>query len=226
MKFECVSCKFRSFAVSTLDDDQLSLLTDNCLDVSFKKGDIIFKQGAFSLNIAYLKTGLVKLHMLGDNNQNQIIKLAKAPDYIGIPTTLGDKVNQYSATAIEDCSVCFISIDTFKILIETNKEFAYEIILKMCKNELANFKNCFQKTQKNSRGLVADALLNFATNIYEKPEFTIPLSRIEFAHLISSSREQVCRVLSEFHKDNIINLKGKRIEILDKNRIIKIAQSG
>ncbi len=226
MEYNCHTCKYRSFAISVLDDDQMCMLDNNCSSVNFKKGDIVFKQEAFSSNVGYLKKGLVKLHMNGLADREQIIKIAKAPTYIGLPTTIGDKVNKYSATAIEDCSVCFIDLETFKKLILSNPQFAYEIILNMCENELTHFKNCLHKTQKNARGLVADTLLNFANNIYESASFTLPLNRSEIADLINSSRELVSKILSEFNKDGIIELKGKEVTITNLELLIKISENG
>ncbi len=226
MGYQCQTCKFRSFAVSVLEDDQMCLLGDNCTEVHFKKGDIIFKQDSFSLNVGYLKTGLVKLHMRGLGGKEQIIKISKSPTYLGIPTTIGDKINQYSATAIEESSVCFISLEVFKELILKNQQFAYEIILNMCKNELTHFRSCLHKTQKNARGLVADTILNFANNIYQSSSFSLPLTRNEIADLINSSRELVSRILSEFHNDKIIKLNGKEVSILNLDLLIKISENG
>lgn len=222
----CQECKYRSFAISVLDDEQICKLGKNCIEVNFKKGENIFKQDVYSLNVGYLKTGVVKLHMKGLAGKEQIIKIAKSPTYIGIPTTIGEKINKYSATAIEDCSVCFIDLDIFKTLILSNPQFAYEIILNLCENELTHFKNCLHKTQKNAHGLVADTILNFADKIYESKTFVLPLTRSEIADLINSSRELVSRILSEFHNDGIIKLHGKQITILNLDLLIKISENG
>jgi len=226
MSYQCKTCKLRSFAVSVLSEDQISLLGNNCVAVDFKKGDIIFKQDAFSLNVAYLKTGLVKLHMRGLSGKEQIIKISKAPTYLGIPTAIGDKINHYSATAIETSSVCFIRLETFKDLILSNPEFSYKIIINMCQNELIHFRNCLYRTQKNSRGLVADTILNFANNVYESSSFSLPLTRNEIASLINSSRELVSRILSEFHNDGIIRLEGRKVTILNLDLLVKISENG
>lgn len=226
MEYNCHTCKYKSFSVSVLDDEQVCLLDNNCTEVNFKKGETVFKQDMYSLNVGYLKKGIVKLHMRGLAGKDQIIKIAKAPTYIGIPTTIGDKINKYSATAIEDCSVCFIDLEIFKKLILGNTQFAYEIILNMCENELTHFRNCMHKTQKNARGLVADTLLNFANNIYESANFTLPLNRSEIADLINSSRELVSKILSEFNNDGIIKLNGKEVTITNLELLIKISENG
>ena len=226
MLTDCSNCEFKSFATNTLNFKQVLYLRDNCSDTIFRKGEVIFKEGALSLNIAYIKIGLVKIHMKGVGNHEQILKIIKAPNYLGIPTSVGDKVNVYSATALEDTSVCFINLDTFKNLLLDNKDFAYQIIIDMCKKELDNFKSCISKIQKQSAGLLADALLNFASSIYNSLEFDLPLNRQELADLLGTSRENVSRTISEFQKDGLIKISKFHVKIIDINRLKKISGLG
>jgi len=195
------------------------------VEVTFSKGDIIFKQNALSSNIIYIKEGLVSIHITGPERE-QILKIAKGPSYLGIPTTLGDKINHYSATALTDVSVCFIDIETFKTFIATNKEFAYEIIVELCKNELGHFKRCVNQMQKQSPGRVAEALLFFADEIFKNDSFTIPLNRHEFGDLTGCSRENVSRILMEFHKDGLIKIDGPDIKILNKEALKMVSKNG
>ena len=68
------------------------------------------------------------------------------------------------------------------------------------------------------KGNMADALWNSLIKS-SCPTFTIPLSQAELANRIDTSRESVSRVLSEFDKDGIIDVKGKQIEIVNKNHL-------
>ncbi|MBN1949999.1 MAG: Crp/Fnr family transcriptional regulator [Bacteroidales bacterium] len=193
--------------------------------MTLKKGSVLMQQGALSSNIAYLKKGLAKIHIKGPYHE-QIIKIIKAPEYLGLPNTFGDKINNYSATVLEDSEVCFIDIDTFKYLLANNEKFAYEIILSLCNNELGSFKKCATRTQKQIRGNVADVLLDMSNRVYDSDDFEIPISREEIANLIDKSRESVSRVLSEFEKDGILKISGKKIEILDKEKLKLIFETG
>ncbi|WP_025865767.1 cyclic nucleotide-binding domain-containing protein [Prolixibacter bellariivorans] len=94
----CLNCKVRSAAANHLSIDELDLLGKRSVEVEFDKDEVIFKQDAFSSNIVYLREGIVKLTMRG-HNREQILKVLKAPTYLGIPTTIGDKINNYSAVA-------------------------------------------------------------------------------------------------------------------------------
>jgi CRP/FNR family transcriptional regulator len=225
MENDCKSCPFNLKAVNTLNDDSFVQLNDNHAIVNFSKGNTIIKQGNFSTNVAFLRTGIAKVHITGPYHE-QIVKLIKAPTYLGLPTTFGNKINQYSVTAISDANVCFIDIEIFRNILKENEKFSYDIILELCSNELDSFHRCANRTQKMIRGNMADALLNFSNNIFLSDKFTLPLTQSEFANLVDTSRESVSRVFAEFDKHGIIKISGKNIEILNKKSLELISQNG
>ena len=175
--------------------------------------------------LSMLKDGLIKVHAMGPEKE-QILDVIKGPSYIGIPTTVGAKTNHYSATAISDTTVCFISFDVFKEFVTQNGEFAYEIIVELSKNELRSYKKCINQVQKHSAGKIAEALLHFSKVIFNKDKFIIPLTRNELGDLTCSTRETVSRILSDFSNNKIIKLNKNNITILDKNKLEIISQKG
>ncbi len=225
MKTDCKTCIFKSKSAETLDDGQLSQLSCNNAMVNFRKGDLIIIQGTFSTNIVYLRKGLVKIHISGPYHE-QIVRIVKASRYLGLPTTIGDKINQYSVTAISDVEVCFIDISAFRMLLRETEHFSYEIILDLCKDELESIRRCASRTQKQTRGNIADMILEFADNLCESNTFILPVSQADIGNLVDTSRESVSRILSEFHRDGIINMKGKQIEIINKKSLQLISQNG
>lgn len=220
----CKTCVFKSNAAKSLDDDEIELLNCNHLKVHFKKGEPVIRQGHYSSNVIYLRKGLAKVHIHGPYYE-QIIKIVKAPRYLGLPTTVGDKINQYSVSVIEDSDVCFIDIGVFQTLLE-KKAFSSEIILSLCLYELDSFRKCALRTQKQTRGNIADVLLEFSDNFYESDTFELPLTRDEMGNLVDTSRESVSRILTEFNKDGIIRIVGRRITILNKKSLKLISENG
>lgn len=221
----CYYCKEKSKAAFQLEREELQTLGDNCNQVTFHRGDRIMIQDSLSYNIIYIKSGLVKIHMMGPERE-QILKIAKGPCYLGIPATMGAKVNPYSATCISDAEVCFISADIFKVFIHNNGGFAYEIIVELCHNELFNFKKCINQVQKQGNGKIAEALLYFSEKIFESEKFELPLSRNELGDLTCSSRETVSRILSDFAQHGIIEIDKKQITILNKEQLERISETG
>lgn len=225
MNQDCRLCPFVSTAIEKLSDFQMQQLTDNHIVVSFKKGDPIIKQGTYSTNVIFLRSGLVKVHITGPYSE-QIVKISKAPQYLGLPTTFGDAVNQYSITALDNCELCFIDNTTFRQLLKESEHFSYQIIQSLCRYEIESFRRCANRTQKLTRGNLADVLLDFANNIFQSDVFTIPISQVEIGNLIDTSRESVSRMLSEFEKDGIIRMTGKQMEIINKKSLELISQNG
>jgi CRP-like cAMP-binding protein len=225
MKSDCKDCAIKSKAVSKLSAEEIEKLSFSCALVKFHKGDSLIRQGTFSTNVAYLRSGLAKIHIAGPYHE-QIVRIVKAPSYLGLPTTFGDKINQYSVTVIETAEVCYIDIDAFRYLLKVNHDFSYEILLEICNNELEVFHRCANRTQKQMRGKIADVLIELSERIYNSDIFKIPLTQEDLGNLVDSSRESISRVLTEFEKDGIIKLIGKKVEIINKKSLSLISLNG
>lgn len=225
MKDICHYCKKKSSATGKLEYKELEILGHNCNQITFHRDDKIMTQNMMSQNILFIKDGLIKVHIKGPDKE-QILDIIKGPSYLGIPTTVAAKTNQYSATAISETNVCFIKFDVFKEFLILNGEFAYEIIVELCKNELRSYKKCINQVQKQSSGKIAEALLYFSEIIFNKDKFKLPLTRNELGDLTCITRETVSRVLSDFSRNNIIKINKNNISILDKKQLENISRTG
>jgi CRP/FNR family transcriptional regulator len=221
----CSVCSSKSEAAQKLSSDEIRVLENNCARVKFQSGDIIIKQDSFSTNVAYIKSGLVKIHVKGPMRE-RIMKITKAPRYLCLPGSFGDKTNHFSVTALEETIVCFIDFNVFKQFIYMNGDFAYQIILDMSKSELQNFSNCLNNAQKQNIGRVADAILFFADKIYGSNSFDLPVSRQEIADLTGITRESASRIFSEFHNERIIDLQNRHLTILNEKLLKEISEKG
>lgn len=225
MDNKCINCTLKSAATSKLDENGLCKLSANHVTISMSKGETVIKQGTFSTNVAFLRKGFAKVHITGPTSE-QITRIVKAPTYLGLPTTMGVKVNQYSVTAVSNVEVCYIDYTVFSKLLTENPAFSYEIILELCKSELESYHKCANRTQKQTRGNIADMLLEFSNNIYESEEFYLPLNQSEMGNMCDTSRESISRVLNEFIRDGLITIQGKNIKIINKKSLQLISQNG
>jgi len=193
--------------------------------VRFRKNDSIIKQGMFSTNVIYLRKGMAKIHIAGPSRE-QIVRLVKAPTYLGLPTTFGDKINQYSVTAVLDSEVCFIDLEVFKKLLGESNEFSSYILMEICRSELEAYRRCASRTQKQMRGNLADVLLEFSEKLFEADQFILPLSQSDIGNWVDAGRESINRALSEFIQDGIIQMQGRQLVITDKKMLKMISQNG
>lgn len=221
----CKFCKYKSSAAGFLSNNELEVLENNCAQIGFKKGEVIFREGTLATNVAYLQSGLVKIHMKGPTGE-KILRLSKAPVYLGLPTTFGDKKNNYTATALTDATICFISLDTFREFIFKNGSFAYEIILDLCRNELKDYQKFVNMSQKQLPGRLAEILTCMSKEVFKSNHFELPLNQNELADFISTSRESISRILHEFSREGIIRINKKEISILKEDILQKISEKG
>lgn len=222
---ECLNCACVMKSMNRLKNCQVEQLEKNHAVVKFKKGASIIRQGMFSTNVVFLRKGLAKMHLSGPYHE-QIVRMIKAPTYLGLPTTFGDKINQYSITAVMESEVCFIDMNIFWMVLRENSDFSTYIIQELSKSELETYRRCANRTQKQVRGNLADVLLDFADNIFGSDEFMLPLSQSEIGNWVDASRESINRLLSEFVSDKIIDMKGKKVSILNKASLQLISQYG
>jgi CRP/FNR family transcriptional regulator len=222
----CSDCIVKSIPAEKLTTEELNTLNSNCARISFRQGENIIKQGAFTTNIVYIKSGLVKEHMTGPNGKEEIMKITKAPAYIGVPSALGGRIHQYSCTALEHTSVCFIDLHVFNELLLTNTYFSRELILGLSKDLLEHFTKCVNKTQKQLHGSLAEAILYLSEKIYGSDSFRLSLTRAELGALIGTTRETVTRILHEYTENGLISIQGKKMNILNKEMLQRISDAG
>jgi CRP/FNR family transcriptional regulator len=222
----CGDCIVKSIPAEKLTPEELSLLNSNCARISFKKGENITKQGAFTTNILYIKSGLVKEHMKGPNGKEEILKITKAPAYIGVPSVLGGRTHMYSCTALEPTSVCFIDLHVFNELLIDNAFFSRELIFGLSRDLLEHFTRCVNKSQKQLHGSLAEALLYLSGKIYQSDTFQLSLTRSELAALIGTTRESVTRILHEYTENGLISINGRTMKILNREMLQRISENG
>ena len=225
-RLHCSNCEIKSRAVETLDNKELEFLNKNCAEVTLSKGEHIIKEGTLSSHVAYIKSGLAKVHMMGPSGKDQILRLTPPGFYIGIQTILFDKVHRYSATALMESRICYIDIYSFKELIRRNHQFAYELILYLCQNEMTYYDRFVNQFQKHLNGRLADAMIYFANTVSQDDKFELPLSRSDLGALIGATRESVSRAIHELINIGVIEMEGKMIKILNFEMLNKISKSG
>ena len=131
-----------------------------------------------------------------------------------------------SAVALEDSSVCFIPKDIFFGVLKKDPDLSFSL-LSLLSNELHNAESkIVQLAQKPVRERLAEALL-FLRETYGLEDdgrtLGVQLSREEIANIVGTATESTIRLLSDFKREGLLELSGKKIRFLDKEKLIKVA---
>ncbi len=73
---------------------------------------------------------------------------------------------------------------------------------------------------------IADALLYLVNEIYYSRVFTLTISRKDLAELAGMSKESTSRILGQFKEQEILHIKGKEIEVLNKKQLEYLSKVG
>ena len=209
-----------------LNEEETILLKANSREVKFKKGEIIAKQGSFASHVIYLKEGLVKVYLEGDQ-KDLILKIVTNDHFVSLSSVFdGNDSFIYSVSTYSDSVANLINIDIFKQLIRNNAKFAAQMINLLNANTAQIYGRFYCLTRKQSHGRVADIIMCLSENIFGSLSFKLNLSRNDLADLTGLSSESVTRILKEFKDSSIIKLDNKDISILDYTRLKDISTYG
>ncbi len=222
----CVNCEFREIAFSHLDEPTIHELCRHKHEDTYRKGEIINREGGKISSFRYLKKGLVKVYRTSKNGEEQIITITKPFEFVSNMSIFSDESYHYSVSALEDSVVCSVDLGFIKELAVKHGGFAFGLLTKISIINEKIISQTLDLRQKNLAGRVAYVLLYFSGEIYNSRVFELPVSRQEIADFIGMSMANVIRTLSDFKRDGIIRVFGKTIEIADYNKLEIISLKG
>lgn len=210
-----------------LTDDQKAMLNESKSCKTFKKGSQIYQEGSRTNGLYCINEGIVKIYKTGIDGREQIIYFAKEGDIIGYRSILSGELACSSAKTIQESTLCFIPSDLLIKLIRQNGDFAMDVLQQSCK-ELGEANSYITDiAQKTVRERLAEVLIKLKENfnLDENNELQISLTREELANIVGTATESVIRLLSEFKQDGLIDLKGRKIRLLDIKKLEKISNA-
>lgn len=204
--------------------EELSELSHEKKVLIYKKGDLIIEEGATPKGIYYIDKGTAKMFKLGFNGKEQILRFIKTGDILGYRSILSKQPYGASATAMEDTEACFIPEKFFLKVLEHHPKLAFDILRRISEDLGESAQTITFLAQKTVRERLAEVLLLLEKKLgTDKDGFIkISLTREEMANLIGTATESAIRLISEFKTDHLIEVEGRKIKILDHQKLVKL----
>ena len=220
----CCNCLAREInCFFNLSNDDLCELNRAKVTTIYKKGQTIFYEGMEPTGIYCLNNGKIKISKNGLNGREQIVRLVVEGNLLGIRALLGGRVYYASATTLDDCVVCYINKMTFfRLKLKYPEISSYLMTLLSKLLEEAEIKIA-SLAQKPVRERVAESLLllhklfknDFNDHAGDDGERMISLSREDLANIVGTATETLIRTLSEFKEEKLVEIRGRKIQLLD-----------
>tara|TARA_R110000868_G_scaffold79068_9_gene225029 strand:+ start:7648 stop:8328 length:681 start_codon:yes stop_codon:yes gene_type:complete len=224
---KCEQCIVREFSsLKALNKDELVKLADCKTSRIIKKGEVIFEEGENVNGIFCIKDGVCKLSKLSPNGKDQIVKLVSKGELLGQRSLISDEPVNLSAVALEDMEVCFIPKSEVMGFFDKNNQFSMNVMKVICGDLKEADGHMVDMAQKTVKERLAETLLYLQATfgINEDSSLKVQLSREELASMIGTATESCIRLLSEFKKLGLIELTGKKITLIEINKLKRIAE--
>ena len=125
--------------------------------------------------------------------------------------------------------MCLIPMPVIVQLIMENTELAMFFIKQLSKDLGISDERTVNLTQKHIRGRLAESLL-FLNDTYGVEEdqctLSIYLSREDLANLSNMTTSNAIRTLSNFAAEKLIIIDGRKIKLIDEEKLKKISKIG
>lgn len=210
---ERLFCSLSPSAMKTLDSIKFTSV--------YPKGSILFVDGEEPRGVFILCSGRAKLTTSSAEGRTLIVKIAEPGEVLGASATILGRPYEVSAETLEPSQLNFIKRDDFLRFLNAHTE--------ACMHTAQQLSEKYQSAQREIRALglaqstsekLGKLLLDWcALHGEDTPKgvrLKVLLTHEEIAQMIGTTRETVTRLLSDFKRKKILEVKGSTILITNK----------
>ncbi len=215
----------KSTVFKHLTEKELDILPIEGGTDSYKRGAMIYEEGTRINGFFIVCKGIIKIFKTGFDGKDQIIRFAKPGDVMGFRSTITGELACTTTKTIEEAEIVYVPGELVRKYVMTNGNFAMDLLQIACL-ELGDANDYITDiAQKTVRERLAEVLIQLKwTFDLDRDNFLqISLTREELANIVGTATESVIRLLSEFKQDQLIEIFGRRIKILEEAKLIKIS---
>ncbi|MDR2955946.1 MAG: Crp/Fnr family transcriptional regulator [Prevotella sp.] len=214
---------------SLLTGKEQELLSDNSRVLGFKKNEVVYKEEEIPQELMCLVKGKVKIYKDGVGGRSQIIRMIRPTQYFGYRAYFAKQPYVTAASAFEPSTICFISMKIIESIVVENPKLGMFFIRELSTDLGIADERVVNLTQKHIRGRLAESLVFLLENYGLEEDgatISIYLSREDLANLSNMTTSNAIRTLSTFVDEHIITLDGRKIKIIDEDKLRKISKIG
>ncbi|MEH7251469.1 Crp/Fnr family transcriptional regulator [Neobacillus niacini] len=207
-----------------LSATSINLIMKRIQTLTFKKGEQVMCEDEIAKGVYFVHSGAVKLTKQDENGNEIIVCLKQIGDVFAEACLFAKTSELYPATAtmLQDGQLFFLDKMELEKGLHEYPELAIQMIRYMSDSlrEMTStlrdvaLLDVYAKTVKT-----LERLGNKFNTTTSRWNIEIPLTILEFATVVGTSRESVSRVFSKLKKEGIIEMKSRKIIILDMCRL-------
>ncbi len=190
----------------------------------YPAGALLFVEGQPCRGLFILCSGSAKLATSSARGRSLIVRVAEEGEVLGLSAAVSNAAYDVSAEALEPVQVSFLPREDFLRFLHQYGEVSVRVAAHLSM-ELARAHRQMARIAlaPSARAKLAGLLLEWGNSDAQPPPrgatFQLALTHAEIGELIGSSRETVARILSQFRRQGLVQVRGALITLLDPIRL-------
>jgi CRP/FNR family transcriptional regulator len=192
---------------------QLMQLQQGARSLSLKERDVLYRRGDPPDGCYWLRRGFLKISIASSRGEERILALLGAGALVGELTLFHNLPRGANCHALSECHVLHIGRPAFLACLRENPALYEQLVEALTVQIREMTSEAVIGTFLSVRGRVARALLKLALHIGRDlpdgfTEIGFAVRHSDIAAMAGATRESVSRILSEWRRDNLLNVSG------------------
>ena len=200
---------------------------DQMTHKTYKKGDYIYLPEEHADKLYFISEGRVKIGNYADTGKEITKAILTNGEVFGELSLIGETKRRDFAIAMEDTSVCIMSVSDMKGMMREYNGLSLFLMKIMGSRVLEMEQRLESLVFKDSRTRIIEFLKGLADKKGQRVGYEMLVRKFmthqEIANLTATSRQTVTTVLNELRNRNIITFNRRRLLIRDMQELEKAA---
>jgi CRP/FNR family transcriptional regulator, cyclic AMP receptor protein len=222
---QCIPCSVKGERVfCNLSDEAVAMMESLTFSSMYPRGAALFHEDQPARGVFILCSGKVKLFTSSTDGKTLIIRVAEPGEVLGMSATITGQPYEVSVETIEPSQVNFIRRDDFLKFLDNHGEACLRAAQEMSDRYHAAHREIKTLGLSQSAGeKLARLFLNWCPAEPDRPqrEARVPMlmTHEEIAQMVGISRETVTRLLGDFRRKKMIEIKGSTLILKDRRAL-------
>ncbi|HEY1730181.1 MAG TPA: Crp/Fnr family transcriptional regulator, partial [Terriglobales bacterium] len=208
---------------SGLTEPEFAFLTTHVVQRKFGAGELIFGEAEPCSGLYVIEAGNVRIFKSSAGGREQVLSIDGAGSSIAELPVFDGGNYPASAQAVNDCTLLFFSKKDFQSLCMQHPEVALKV-LRVVGARLRRLVGIIEELSFTTvRQRLVAMLVRLAKSSGQKQSgsvmITLPANNHELAAQVGTVRELVSRNLSRLQSENLIQIEGRTVTIVDLQKL-------
>jgi CRP/FNR family transcriptional regulator, cyclic AMP receptor protein len=208
---------------STLTDDEFNQLSHIFVTRAYRKHQIIFMEDETGSYMYLVLSGKIKVAKAGANGKETILAIHRTGDFFGEMSLLDGKTSPATVSAMEDAKIISVSGADFHKYLLHNEKVMLQIINVLCARLRAVWNTQSQSSrtaEERIRMGIYDLANKHGIRDAQGTVIDVKITHQDLAEMVGTARETVTRVLAHLKEQTIIEIRNRRITVLDPKALL------